>query len=109
MRGVSKWASHAAPLFAVFLVFTAAVWADEPQTLPTDPPQARLNPPSGVTSQARLNPPSGSPTPPEDETAQSRMQPPVGVTSQARINPPVGTPDPTSLLDLILLWLQSSL
>ena len=58
MRGVSRWASRVAPLLAVFVVLTAgAAWAEEPP----DPPQARMNPPVGVSSQARLNPPSGAP------------------------------------------------
>jgi hypothetical protein len=102
MRRVSRWA----PLAGAFLVLMAAsAWADEP-TLPTDPPQARLNPPSGVTAEARLNPPSGAPTPP-DTTTQARMQPPVGVSAQARMNPPVG--EPMTLTEMLLRWLQSRL
>jgi hypothetical protein len=62
MRGVSRWASRVAPLLAVFLVFAAAgAWADEPPTPPTAPPQARVQPPGGVTSQARMQPPGGAP------------------------------------------------
>lgn len=97
MRGVSRRASRVAPLFAVFLIFTAVgAWAGETSSPPTDPPQIRLQPPVGVTTQARLNPPVGV-------TAQARMNPPVGVT--ARLGPPVGAP----LFDLILFWLQSRL
>ena len=60
MRGVSRWASPVAPLLAVFLVFGGAgAWADEAPTPPTDPPQARLGPPGGLTTQARLGPPVG--------------------------------------------------
>lgn len=60
MRGVSKSASRVAPLLAVFLVFTAAgAWAGETQTPPTDPPEARMKPPDGVTTQARMQPPVG--------------------------------------------------
>ena len=58
MRGVSRWA----PLLAVFLVLTAgSTWAGETQTPPTNPPEARIQPPGGLTSQARLNPPGGRP------------------------------------------------
>lgn len=60
MRGVSKWASRVAPLVVAFLVLGAAsAWAQEPP--PTEPPQARMNPPVGVISQARMQPPVGAP------------------------------------------------
>jgi hypothetical protein len=91
MRGVSRWASRVAPLLAVLLVLGAAsAWADEPPTLPTDPPGARMQPPVGLKEQARINPP-------------------VGVTTQARMQPPGGAPTPAhvSLLDTILIWLRS--
>jgi hypothetical protein len=53
-----------APLLAVLLVFAAAsAWAGETQSPPTDPPQARMNPPVGVTAQARMQPPVGAPAP----------------------------------------------
>jgi hypothetical protein len=59
MRDVSKWASRVAPLLAVFLLLgVASAWAAEPP-LPTDPPQARAQPPVGLTAQARMNPPVG--------------------------------------------------
>jgi len=109
MRGVSRWASRVAPLLAAFLVLGAAsAWAEEPATAPTGPPQARVQPPVGVSSQSRLQPPVGiaPPTPP-DPTTQARLEPPVGVSTQARVQPPVGAPDPMSLYDRILLWLQS--
>lgn len=95
MRGVSR---RAAPLLAVFLVFTATgAWADEPPTPPTDPPEARLRPPDGVTSQARANPPVGIAPPPPTDPADARVQ------------PPVGAPDRRSLFDLFLTWLQARL
>jgi len=99
MRGVLRWTSCITPLLAVFFVLAAAsAWADEPQ--------ARANPPVGVTTQARLEPPVGIAPPPPDLTPQARASPPVGVT--ARMNPPVGAPTPDqSLYDTILLWLQS--
>ena len=50
MRGVSRWT-----LLVVVLVAFSPAWADEPQ--------ARLNPPGGVSAQARLNPPGGAPVP----------------------------------------------
>lgn len=96
MRGVSRRASRVAPLLAVFLVLAAAgAWAGEP---PTDPPQARLDPPGGVSAQARLDPPGGVAT-------QARLAPPVGGT--ARATPPGGAP--MTLTDMILMWLQSRL
>lgn len=106
MRGVSRWASRVAPLLAVFLVLGPTIArADEP---PTDPPQARLEPPVGVTSQARLEPPVGiAPPLPPNATTQGRVQPPVGATS--RMQPPGGAPDQMSLMDMILIWLQSRL
>lgn len=70
-----------------------------------------MNPPVGVTTYARASPPVGIAPPPPDATMQARLNPPVGVTTHARINPPVGTPthgDP-SLLDMLLIWLQSRL
>ena len=95
-----------APLLAVLLVFVAAsAWAGETQTPPTDPPQARVNPPGGVSAQARLNPPSGAPAPPPDATTQARLGPPGGVSTQARLNPPGGAP--MTLTEMILIWLQS--
>ena len=64
MRGVSSRASRVAPLLAVLLVFAvASAWAGETQTPPTDPPQARMNPPVGVTAQSRVSPPGGAPAP----------------------------------------------
>ena len=117
MRGVSRWASRVAPLLAVLLVFgVVGAWADEPPTLPTDPPQARLGPPGGVSAQARLGPPGGiAPPPPPDATTQARMQPPGGVSTQSRMQPPVGgtarmnppVGAPVTLGDMILMWLQS--
>lgn len=84
MRGVStKWVR----VVLAALVLSVPVWADEAP--PTDPPQARIQPPVGVTS-------------------QWRVQPPVGVTSQARMQPPVGAPE-SSLFALVKLWLKSRL
>jgi hypothetical protein len=61
MRGVSRRVSRAASLVAVLVVLTASgAWAGETQTPPTDPPQARLGPPVGISAQARLNPPVGA-------------------------------------------------
>lgn len=56
MRGVSaRWT---AVVLAVLLL-AVPVWADEAPTSPTDPPQARIQPPGGYTSNARLQPPVG--------------------------------------------------
>ena len=96
MRGVSRWASRVAPLLAGFVVFGASAWADEPPAGPPDPPQARINPPVGVSSQSRMQPPVGI-TPP----------PPPATTPQARLKPPDGAP--MTLADMILMWLQSRL
>ena len=98
MRGVAKWASRVAPFLAVFVVLTAvSAWAD-------DPPQARAQPPGGLTAQIRLEPPGGL-------TAQARLHPPDGLTAEARIQPPAGgpIPDQPSLFDMIMFWLQSRL
>jgi hypothetical protein len=103
MRSVSRWASRVAPLLAAFLVLGAAsAWAEEPAAPPTDPPQARLSPPVGVTVQARLGPPVGV-------TTNARVAPPVGVSTQARVSPPVGAPTSgqVSLYEMFLTWLQS--
>jgi hypothetical protein len=93
----------------VLLVLTAAgAWADEAAP-PTDPPQARLEPPVGVTTQARMQPPVGIAPPDDGTTTKARVSPPVGVTPQVRLNPPSGapTPDHLSLLDMIMIWFQS--
>jgi hypothetical protein len=104
MRGVSRWASRVAPLLAVFVVLTAVnTWADEPPTLPTDPPQGRIEPPVGITAQGRIEPPVGIAPPPPDTTSQARVNPPVGVSTQARLQPPGGV----TLAEMILIWLQS--
>lgn len=102
MRGVSRWASRVAPPLALFLLGAASAWANG---LPTDPPQARVNPPIGMATQARVNPPIGVAPLPAEGTTQARIEPPVG--GQARIQPPVGAP--MTLGDMILLWLQSQL
>lgn len=110
MRGVSRWASRVAPLLAAFLVLgVASAWAEEPATLPTDPPQARVAPPVGVTTNARVAPPVGIAPPPPDTTTQARAQPPVGVSTNARLNPPVGgeTSRELTLYEMFLTWLQS--
>jgi hypothetical protein len=41
----------------------------------------------------------------------ARLGPPGGVSTNARLNPPVGAPAPgdLSLLDMMLIWLQSRL
>lgn len=113
MRGVSRWASRVAPLLAAFVVLGAAsAWAGETQTPPTDPPEARAQPPVGVSTNARAQPPVGiAPPPPPDATTQARAQPPVGVSTNARANPPVGasTLGQVSLFDMMLIWLQSRL
>jgi hypothetical protein len=98
MRGLSRWVSRVAPLLAVFLVLAAAgAWAGEAPTPPTDPPQARLGPPGGVSAQARVAPPVGIAPPPPDATPQARASPPVGAPISGQV----------PLLDTILIWLQS--
>ena len=73
MRGVSRWASRVAPLLAAFLVLgVASAWAEEPPAPPTEPPQARVQPPVGVTTYARASPPVGIAPPPPDTTTQAR-------------------------------------
>jgi hypothetical protein len=105
MRDVSRWASRVTPLVAVFIVLAAgSAWAGETQTPPTDPPEARMQPPGGVATQAHMQPPVGiAPPPPPDGTSQARLDPPVG--GQWRLQPPVGV----TLMETILMWLQSRL
>ncbi len=56
MRSVfSRWAAAV----VAALVLAVPVWAEEASTPPTNPPEARAQPPVGVTSQARLQPPVG--------------------------------------------------
>lgn len=102
MRGLSRWATCVGLFLAVFLVFGVGVARadDDPPAPPTDPPEARVQPPGGVTTQARANPPVGVST-------QARVQPPGGVT--ARLNPPSGRSGQMSWLDMLLVWLQSRL
>lgn len=67
---------------------------------PFDPPESRIRPPSGVTSQSRIRPPSGEPA------TDARIGPPPGGVPQpdARIQPPSGEP---SFFELVLDWLQA--
>lgn len=100
--------------------------ADDPPA-PFDPPESRIKPPSGLTSQARIGPPSGLTSqsrikpPSGDPTADARIQPPSGdPTTDARISPPGGAPQndariqppggvthETSLFQMFLEWLRA--
>ena len=104
MRGVVRGVTRGATVVAaLFILVGPAAWADDPPA-PTDPPQARLQPPVGITTQARLQPPVGSPAAPAGVTPQARLQPPVGGSAErdrgfvelmmswlrSRISPPIG-------------------
>ena len=98
MRGVFRGVSRGAAVVAAFFVLVGPVaWADDPPA-PTDPPQARLQPPVGITTQARLQPPVGSPTQ-GGVTPQARLQPPVGGSAERDRN----------LVELMMTWLRSRL
>jgi hypothetical protein len=111
MRPISTaYARGLALLAFVAVVLNPGAYADD-ATRPLDPPQARINPPIGVSSQARIHPPGGV-------TSQSRILPPGGEPTQAaRINPPGGEPAPAarikpptgepSLFELLLEWLRA--
>jgi hypothetical protein len=98
MRGVfaGSWRSTVA---VVVVLAGQVVWAGEP-LLPTDPPERRIAPPVGVTSQARLQPPGGVP-------AERRIAPPVGVAAERRIQPPVGFDQ--SYFEQFMLWLRTQI
>lgn len=61
MRDVSTRIWRGVALAAALVVLAApAAWADEPPA-PTDPPQARVQPPVGLTAASRIQPPVGNP------------------------------------------------
>jgi hypothetical protein len=77
-----------------------SAWADDGSSV-FDPPQARIHPPTGITSQARILPPSGA-------TSQSRIRPPSGEpTSDSRIRPPGGATAQPSWYELLINWLRT--
>lgn len=97
MRGVSRWWAAAALAMALVALLAPGAYAeDEPS--PFDPPQARIQPPTGVTADARIRPPTG-------DEAQARIRPPSGDETQARIQPPSGIA--TQAFELVLLWLRA--
>lgn len=98
MRGVfaGSWRNTVA---AVVVLAGQVVWASEP-LLPPDPPERRIAPPVGVTSQARLQSPGGVP-------AEGRIAPTVHVTTQVRLQPPVGIEQ--SYFAQFMLWLRAQI
>jgi hypothetical protein len=85
-----------------FVVVLAAriAFADDPS--PFQPPEARISPPGGVSSQARISPPGGAPSP------DARSVPASGGPSRpvARVQPPISSSQAEpSILDLFLDWL----
>jgi hypothetical protein len=113
-------------LVILALVGQPTVFADDTDG-PFGPPESRIRPPSGVSSQSRIKPPggitslsrirppSGEPTedsrikPPSGTTAQARILPPSGEpTDNARIGPPGGVPTPEpSWYELLINWLAA--
>ena len=87
-------------VFALLAVLiTPAIYADDPPPT-TEPPQARIGPPGGVSltaepPQARIGPPTGMRS--SDGLATVRIGPPGGVAAT----------DEMSVLDLIWLWLRA--
>jgi hypothetical protein len=93
--------STAGAVFALLaILITPAVFAEDPPP-GTEPPQARIGPPTGVTATA--------------EPSQVRIGPPGGVTAateppQVRIAPPGGvsaTDESPSMLELLWVWLRA--
>ncbi|HEX6099844.1 MAG TPA: hypothetical protein VF432_26260 [Thermoanaerobaculia bacterium] len=90
-----------------------SAFADETSGL-SEPPQARILPVGGLTSQARIGPVGGV-------AAESRILPPSGVASESRIKPPSGDPEADSrirppggapseepgVFELLLEWLRA--
>ena len=81
-NGVLRGASLLVLLVAIGV---PSVFADE-TTGPFDPPEARIKPPGGVTSQSRILPPSGV-TAPEPTFFELLIE---WLRVQAQILPPVG-------------------
>lgn len=78
------------------LVGLPGAFADEP-TNPYEPPEARIKPPTGATSQVSS---PGSATAPRGER-------PVGMPqTNARIKPPTGEPEPSGF-ELLIEWLRA--
>lgn len=96
---VARLKRGAALLIFVTAVATPSAYAEDP----IEPPQARINPPGGFTSQARISPPTGNPT------TDARIHPPGGTPqSDARINPPIGVTSPEpSFFQLLVEWLRA--
>jgi hypothetical protein len=92
-------------LLAVSFLAVTAMYADDPSS-PFTPLEARISPPTGISSQARISPPTGSPV------SDARIKPPTGYptpddpTGTARILPPSGVAgQEPSFFDLLLAWL----
>jgi hypothetical protein len=87
MQSVFRSVSRGAALVAIVLFIAAPMlYADDFN--PNQPPEARMQPPGGLTIQGRMQPPIGwtEPPPPLD----ARGQPPIGLAPEARIQPPGG-------------------
>lgn len=97
MRGVFRWLANAALVAAIVAMLAPGAYAADPPS-PLDPPEARIQPPTGVASEARIRPPTGEP-------AEARVQPPNGGASQSRVRPPIGASEP-SLVDLLRAWIE---
>jgi hypothetical protein len=100
-------------LLALLAVGLPSAFADGPPN-PADPPEARIQPPGGLTSQARIQPPSGVTSqarikpPSGDPTAAARITPPGGAPqNDARIGPPSGVTGEPGFFELVLDWLRS--
>lgn len=104
MHLFSRVFGRAAALTALLaMVAVPATYADDPPS-PYQPPEARIAPPGGVSSQGRIGTPGGAPTP-DDPTTEARIGSPGG-KADARISPPTGEPEP-SFFDLLIEWLRA--
>jgi hypothetical protein len=86
---------------SVFILIAAHVaLADDPPN-PFDPPEARVRPPIGQTSQARIRPPGGV-------SSDALIRPPIGTPQPtALIHPPIGQPEPQpTIFQVALRWVQ---
>jgi hypothetical protein len=119
MRSVSIAALSRAALVAGLVVVAVPVELHA-QTIPTDPPEHRIAPPTGrtdsststpaqLTTHHRIAPPTGVEEPSSLSTPS--VQPPRGVAVQHRIAPPTGgaATREQSLHDMFMAWLRAQL
>lgn len=97
MRRVFKQGGAVFALLAILI--TPAVYADDPPS-GIDPPQVRIGPPTGVTSQVRIGPPTGV-------ASEARIGPPTGVDSRIGTPPGGAAAEAPTLVEMFWAWLQA--